>query len=284
MRFLLAYKVSSVDQTIIRHIESVIDVLENNTLGTLQLAPVPGEKEPLRSAVFAMAELSKKRGVQLHVHLHEGSMDRNHGQIDSLIDAGVFGPNLLAAHAIHLTDSEVKLIANHGVRLAHNPISNMRIGSGVMRLSELLDSGVKIGLGQDGGAISNGDMFNSMRTAINLQRVISRDKNRAPTVNQILKMATIIGAEILNISDITGSITPGKRADLIVINPDTINFAPKVNLTDQIVFNSQPDNVEWVFVDGVTLKRDGKLVNSDINSVIKDAQVAADKISRLLAN
>jgi len=90
------------------------------------------------------------------------------------------------------------------------------------------------------------------------------------------------GAKLLDMSDQIGSLTPGKKADLIVIDPGAVNFAPKFEAIPQIVFNTQTQNVEWVFVDGRVLKRKGKLVGVNPDAIMKDAQKVADRIHQFL--
>jgi 5-methylthioadenosine/S-adenosylhomocysteine deaminase len=121
-----------------------------------------------------------------------------------------------------------------------------------------------------------------MRAALGLQRATSLQANIVPTVNEILRMATAGGAKLLDMSDHIGSLTPGKKADLIVIDPGAVNFAPKFEAIPQIVFNAQTQNVEWVFVDGRVLKRKGKLVGVNPDAVMKDAQKVADRIHQFL--
>jgi 5-methylthioadenosine/S-adenosylhomocysteine deaminase len=95
-------------------------------------------------------------------------------------------------------------------------------------------------------------------------------------------MATLGGAEALGLDREIGSLTPGKKADLQVIDAQSVNFAPKVDWVNQLVFNTQPANVSWVFVDGRALKRDGRVVGLDTAKVVADAQLAADRLRKLL--
>jgi 5-methylthioadenosine/S-adenosylhomocysteine deaminase len=103
-----------------------------------------------------------------------------------------------------------------------------------------------------------------------------------PTVTAVLRMATVDGARLLDMSDQIGSLTPGKKADVIILNPGDVNFAPRFDAISQIVFNAQPQNVEWVFVDGRALKRKGKLVGVDPDAIAKNAQTVADRIHQFL--
>src|SRR5687768_6456142 len=99
-----------------------------------------------------------------------------------------------------------------------------------------------------------------MRVAVGLQRATSLQAGIFPMATDVLRMATVDGAKLLDMSDQIGSLTPGKKADVIVLDPGDVNFAPRSEAISQIVFNAQPQNVEWVFVDGRALKQDGQLL------------------------
>jgi 5-methylthioadenosine/S-adenosylhomocysteine deaminase len=184
----------------------------------------------------------------------------------------------LGAHAIHLHDEEISLLGQQDVRVAHNPLSNMRLASGIIRLPALHQAGVKVGLGLDGGANDTSDMFNTMRVAIGLQRVTSLQANVFPTVSDVLHMATLGGAEALDMASHIGSLTPGKQADVVIVDPGRANFAPRLNWVNQLVFNGQPANVDWVFVDGQPLKAAGRVLSPDAPAIVQAAEAAARRI------
>jgi 5-methylthioadenosine/S-adenosylhomocysteine deaminase len=158
----------------------------------------------------------------------------------------------------------------------------MRLASGIIRLPEMHTRGMKVGLGYDGGTNDTSDMFNTMRTAVGLQRAKSLDAKIYPGVEDVLRMATLGGAEVLGLDDQIGSLTPGKKADVIIINPETVNFAPKVDWVGQLVFNGQPRNVETVFVNGRALMRNGRFVGVNADKVIDEAQAAVERIDARL--
>jgi 5-methylthioadenosine/S-adenosylhomocysteine deaminase len=167
------------------------------------------------------------------------------------------------------------------VRVAHNPLSNMRLASGVIRLPEMHARNMTVGLGLDGGTNDTSDMFNDMRAAVGLQRATAADPTRYPQPADVLRMATLGGAEALGLADSVGSLTPGKQADVQVIDPQDPNFAPKVDWVSQLVFNGQPANIDWVFVAGVALKQNGKVIGNT-GEAVADAQAAADHVQELL--
>jgi 5-methylthioadenosine/S-adenosylhomocysteine deaminase len=282
LRFAFAYR-GSADPDVIRDMRLVARTLiAPSPRATFQVGSHPGTADRFLPNLLAMSKLARELGVKLHVHLLENIAQRHDQVFEALAQAGALGPDLLGAHGIHLTDAEIGILAAHDVRILHNPLSNMRLASGVIRLPALKQAGVQVGLGLDGGTNDTSDMFNNMRAALGLQRATSLQATAVPTVAQVLRMATVDGARLLDMSDRVGSLTPGKKADVIVIAPGAVNFAPVFDAVSQIVFNGQPRNVEWVFVDGRALKRRGKLVGVDSAAIVRDAQRAADQIHRFL--
>jgi 5-methylthioadenosine/S-adenosylhomocysteine deaminase len=157
-----------------------------------------------------MAELAGEMNVKLHVHLLEAEHERQQEPIRALDLAGV-GPRLIGAHAVHVTDDEIARLASRGVRLAHCPLSNMRLASGIMRLGAIRAQGIRVGLGLDGGTNDTSDMFNTMRAAIGLQRALTRSPTVYPTVAAALQLATIGRAEVLDMAAQIGSLAPEGR-------------------------------------------------------------------------
>lgn len=214
-------------------------------------------------------------GVMYHCRLLETGDQRRGDPVRALREAGALGPGTLAAHAVHLTVEEMALLAGHDVRVAHCPLSNMRLGSGIMRLPELHRHGVKIGLGQDGAANDSSDYFALMKTAVGLQRAVHQRADVHPRIPEVLYMATLGGAEAIGMDDRVGSLTPGKAADLIIVDPHTANFAPRRDWTGQLVLNGQPHNVSHVFVDGVEVKKDGQVMSVDAAETVARAERAS---------
>ncbi|MFE3580197.1 amidohydrolase family protein [Streptomyces vinaceus] len=245
-------------------------------LGSFQVAT-----HAARSARYlnsAHWEVAQDMGVMLNSHVLERPEQRADDPVGVLADIGALGPRLLINHAIHLTDGEIAALADHDARAAHCPLSNMRLGSGVMRLSEFGRRGVKVGLGLDGGTNDTSDFQALMKAAIGLQRSHAMDAGVFPQVQDVLRMATLGGAEAIGIADRVGSLTPGKRADVIVVDPAALNFAPRFEWVGQLVFNGRPENVDSVFVDGRPLKFGGRLVDVDTGEVVREAETAATRL------
>lgn len=244
--------------------------------------PQPTRTEASVHTLRHMAQLARELDVTLHVHLLEAEANRTEEPLRALDLAGALGPRLLGAHAVHLTDDEIALLAGRGVRLAHCPLSNMRLASGILRLGAIQAQGIRVGLGLDGGTNDTSDMFNTMRAAVGLQRAVTRNPAAYPTVAAALRLATLGGAEALGMEARIGSLAPGKQADLTILNPQALNVAPRLDDVSQVVFNAQPGNVEWVFVDGRVLKEHGQLVGVNVATVLADADRVAQRVHAAL--
>ncbi|MCX5195391.1 amidohydrolase family protein [Streptomyces sp. NBC_00249] len=248
-------------------------------LGSFQVATHAARA--IRHLNHAHWETAQELGVMLNSHVLERPEQRADDPLGVLADIGALGPRLLLNHAIHLTEDEIAAVAAHDARAVHCPLSNMRLASGIMPLPGLRRKGVKVALGLDGGTNDTSDFHALMKAAIGLQRARSTDAGVFPQVEDVLRMATLGGAEALGIADRVGSLTPGKRADLVVLDPAALNFAPRFDWVGQIVFNGRPENVDAVFVDGRPLKLGGRLVDVDTARVVREAEAAATRIRSL---
>jgi 5-methylthioadenosine/S-adenosylhomocysteine deaminase len=201
------------------------ELVDPHPRGTFQVTAGAGMSE--LATTTAMARLARELDVKLNIHVLENIAQRAEEHVPALALADALGPTLLINHAIHLNDDEIQQLAAYDVRISHNPLSNMRLASGIQRLPELHDAGLKVGLGLDGGTNDTCDMFATMRAAVGLQRAKWLRADVYPTVTDVLRMATMGGAEALDQADLIGSLTPGKKADLIVLDPGRVNFAPR---------------------------------------------------------
>jgi 5-methylthioadenosine/S-adenosylhomocysteine deaminase len=258
------------------------EFINANPLATLQVATHPA---PFFTTHVAEATaLAKALGVKLHVHLLENISQVAEDPLGILQAAGAFalGRDLYTAHSIHLSDANIATLAGLGASVSHQPLSNMRLASGIMRYPNIQAAGIRIGLGLDGGTNDTTDMFNNMRAAVGLQRAKALDAHASPTVAEVLRAATMGGAETLDRESQIGSLTPGQQADVIVIDTQALNFAPVLRPVAQIVFNGQTQNVKWVFVAGHALKAEGKVTGVDVGQLIQAAQAATDHITSFI--
>jgi 5-methylthioadenosine/S-adenosylhomocysteine deaminase len=243
-----------------------------NPLASLQICSDPKDPVGLAWSVH----LAETMNVPLNVHLLESGGDALLPVIDVLELAGAFRSRLIVNHVVRASSRTVERLARHGVTASYNPLSNMRLGSGVMPVGEFAARGTKVGLGLDGGTNDTADMFANMKAAVGLQRAVSAKTEVYPSIAAVLRMATLGGAEALWMEHEIGSIEPGKRADLILIDPHRPNFIAGWDTLSEIVLNGQPRNVDSVFVEGHPLKRGGKLIlqGTTEERIVADAESA----------
>jgi 5-methylthioadenosine/S-adenosylhomocysteine deaminase len=224
--------------------------------------------------------IAKELGVPLNVHILEGVADSDPDPIEVLRNAHAFDGLTFFNHAVRASDQQIQFLADHRVPISHNPLSNLRLASGVIPLGKFAEQKLRVGLGLDGGSNDTSDVFANMRVAVGLQRARAGDAAVFPSVEQVIRMATLGGAEALGMEQRIGSLSPGKRADMILLDPARANFAPmQDDGVAQIVFNGQPGNVEAVFVDGRPLKWKGRVVLDDTTEeeIVAKAQKQAER-------
>jgi len=183
--------------------------------------------------------------------------------VGRLADLGVLGPTTVAIHGVHLTDEDIKLLAQYQAGVAHCPESQMKLASGFTPVPKLLEAGVKIGLGTDGAASNNDlDMFGEMGTAAKVHKVITGDPTAMPA-RQALSMATLEAARVLGLDDRLGSLEVGKRGDIIVLDLDAPHMVPMYNVTSHLVYAAHSSDVRTVIIDGQVVMRDRVLLTLD---------------------
>ena len=227
-------------------------------------------------------DMAKRHGTGFHTHCSEAEIEvaefvRRYGRrpMHVLSDLGFFEcPRVLIAHAVWLDDAEVELIARHPVAVAHNPVSNMKLASGIAPVAEMLAAGVPVGLGTDGEKENNNfDMFEEMKAASLMGKLRHRDA-AAMDSWECLRMATIGGARALGLDHLVGSLEPGKRADVIAIRKDTARMTPFFaegpwfNLQHNLVHAVRGSDVAMTMVEGRVLVEDGRLLTGDMAEIL----------------
>jgi cytosine/adenosine deaminase-related metal-dependent hydrolase len=201
-------------------------------------------------------------------------------QVRVLADDGLLGSDLLLAHGNHLTAEDIQLAADASVPISISPMSELRLAMGFLQVREFHGAGIRTSFSLDTTAIAaNADPFAAMRVAIGLEGVRNGDA-QSLTPRRALEMATLGGAQSLGLGDLTGSVTPGKRADLILVRTDTLNASPVVDPAVAIVHSATPADVDTVIVDGRVLKRDGRLTAADPATVVGEAQAGLRRVAR----
>lgn len=230
-----------------------------------------------RGLLERVAALAREHGVMIHTHASENRSEielveretglRNVLYLDSL---GVSGSHVLLAHCVHLDEAEVNLLASKGTHVAHCPSSNMKLGSGVAPVTEMLEAGVSVSLGADGAPCNNRlDMFTEMRSAALLQKV-SRGADALPA-RRVLRMATRDGARALGLEAEVGSLEAGKRADVTVVELGRLHTTPLPDVVSTLVYAAEARDVRDVLIDGRVVLRDGVLRTLDEREVVAEA-------------
>ncbi len=242
----------------------------------------------------ACTALAMEYDVPLHTHLSETAyevenMRNEHGMpvIPYVKKLGLFEAKVIAAHCVHIDEGEMRTLLHAGVGVAHNPTSNMKLASGAAPVKKMLEIGLNVGIGTDGPASNNDlDMFEEIRLASFLSKVTTNDPTSLPA-QQVLLMATRIGAQALHIADITGSIEVGKNADLIIINRNLLHSSPHFSrdpnsIYAEIVYSTKSTDVTDVMVNGKWLMQNKKLMTISEEKILKESQEYAKKIDLFL--
>lgn len=183
--------------------------------------------------------------------------------VEFLHQIGVLGPLTVAAHSIHLSETDIRLLQERNSRVSHCIVSNTKAAKGVAPVLSMLESGIPVGLGTDGPASGNTlDLFTQMHFCANFHKNESRDRSALPA-KDIVAMATIGGARALGLDGITGSLEPGKEADLVLVETDSINMFPVYDPYSALVYSANSSNVKDVYVAGKQLVAEKELVCVD---------------------
>jgi 5-methylthioadenosine/S-adenosylhomocysteine deaminase len=233
----------------------------------------------------AARELARRAGVPTIIHLAETrdevmtAQERFKSSPVAYLDSlGFFGPGVLAAHGVWVSDADIAVLKARGVGISHNPESNMKLASGTAPVTAYLRAGVALGLGTDGAASNNDlDMFEAMRVASLLHKLQTMDP-RVVGAKTALEMATIGGARALGMEKQIGSLERGKRADLIVVNASTARHTPMYDPISHLVYVTHGDDVQTTIVNGKVLMRSRKALTLDENAVLSEARAWASKV------
>ncbi len=244
-------------------------------------APYTCSEELLRE----VRKETDKRGLKIHMHVSETEFEvqqvtEAHGArpFEYLNEIGFLGDDVIAAHAVWLSDKEIEIIKDKGVSLSHNPASNMKLASGISPVSKLIETGVNVSLGTDGAASNNNlDMIEEMKLAALLQKVNTGDSTVLPA-EKVFQMATIGGANALGLQDEIGTIEVGKKADLILLDRKAPHLTPFRHPMSHLVYAANGSDVDTTICNGEILMRNKKLEIINEAEVIKLAEDAAEEL------
>ncbi len=217
-----------------------------------------------------IATLAGQLESPIHIHVHEtlqeiAESERQFGvrPLERLARLGLLCPQFIGVHAVHLTTGEIGTLARHGCHVAHCPTSNLKLASGIAPLTALRAAGVNVGLGSDGAASNNRlDLLGEMRLAALLAKGASGDPTAASAA-EMLAAATLDAARALGLEETLGSVTPGKRADLVAVRLDDLQHQPLFDPLSHLVYVADRHDVTHVWVDGEARVADGRLIDLD---------------------
>ena len=265
-----------------RHIESLLAKHKGGSGLTFMTGP---NTPPINTTPELLKEIrrfadDKSIGISAHVAESRSVVEcvrQQHGKagvVEFLHQFGLAAPNSIFAHSVHVSQDEIALLEQTGTSVSHNPVSNMMLGDGVAPIVEMLRQGVNVALGTDGAASNHSqDLFDTMKAASLLQKVHRQDAGVIEPY-AVLRMATAGGAKALGLSSLCGTIEVGKRADLVLVNLETIHNQPINDIFSQIVHCAKASDVQTVIVNGEILMRDRQLTRLDDKRILADAKIA----------
>ncbi|MFB9329620.1 amidohydrolase [Paenibacillus aurantiacus] len=240
-------------------------------------APYTCPPDYIERIVAAAHELN----VPLHTHMSESAAEvqqnvNDYGTrpVEHLDKLGFFSRPSLVAHAVHLNDEEIALLAERGVAISHNPASNLKLASGVARVPDLLRAGVTVSLGTDSAASNNNlDLFDEIRIAALIHKGVSGDPTAIPAI-EALRMGTVYGARAIWQADEIGALKTGMKADFIAINTEQPHFYPQTDIVSHLVYSGSGRDVQHVWVDGRQVVKSGVCTLLDEEQIMAEAQRA----------
>jgi 5-methylthioadenosine/S-adenosylhomocysteine deaminase len=276
-----------------RHIESLLTKHKGGSGLTFMTGP---NTPPINTTPELLKEIrrfadDKSIGISAHVAESKSVVEcarQQHGKagvVEFLHEFDLAAPNSIFAHSVHVSQDEIALLEQTGTSVSHNPVSNMMLGDGVAPVVEMLRQGVNVALGTDGAASNHSqDLFDTMKAASLLQKVHHQDAGIIEPY-AVLRMATAGGAKALGLSSLCGTIEVGKRADLVLVNLETIHSQPINDIFSQIVHCAKASDVRTVIVNGEILMRDRQLTRLDEMRILADAKIAnrdlMERVNRL---
>ncbi len=235
-----------------------------------------------RELLERVAQLAREQGVLVHTHASENRaeiemVEAATGQrnIAYLNMVGLAAPYVALAHCVHVNEEELAILARTGTHVLHCPSSNLKLGSGLAPIAEMLERSISVSLGADGAPCNNRlDMFTEMRTAALLQKV-RRGADTLPA-RHALRLATVAGARALGLQTELGSLEVGKRADITILNLARLHLTPRPDVVSSIVYAAAASDVRDVLIDGRLVLRAGELLSMSEGDVLREAREQAE--------
>ncbi len=267
-----------------RDLPETLAVCAGNDRLSVRVAPHAAyscSAENLRRGV----DLAREHGLGLTVHISETLDEQRiirerHGctPTEYLRDMGIFEVPTIAAHCVHVTDGDMEILRSHGVTVAHNPQSNMKLASGAAPVSKMLARGLSVSLGTDGASSNNDlDMWDEMRSASMLGKLTAGDP-AVMSAYEVLRMATADGARAIGMEGRLGIIAEGALADLVMMDIEKPHWYPRNDLMGALIYSAKAGDVDTVFVDGRMVVSGGKMVDFDLEETMQAAEKVTDSV------
>lgn len=246
----------------------------------LRIIPGPIGPQWCTDALLVRADaIARERGLSVHTHTLESKLHAIEAAqlygctlVEYLDRLGVLSPRLTLNHAIWLTDDDLRRLATNGCHVTHNPASNLKLGSGIARVPEMLRLGVNVALGTDGTSTADrSDMFRSLGLAAMIHRVGSLDCDQWPTAEDAFAMATVAGARSAGLD--SGVLAPGRPADLVLLNRDDFAFIGTDSIAARLAFAANSDCVDTVIVNGELIMQGRRLLR--VNEALLRREILA---------
>jgi 5-methylthioadenosine/S-adenosylhomocysteine deaminase len=236
------------------------------------------------------ADLARRNNAPILIHIAEAPFELEQSRnkygltpVAYLSRAGVLGPDVIGAHCILVDQADIATLAHFGVGCVYNPSSNMKTAAGVMPIVEMLAAGEAIGLATDGAASNNNlDMFEEMDLAPKLQKLARMD-SRALPAEQVVALATITGARALHLEEQIGSLEPGKKADLILVDTSAAHATPMYNVYSQLVYALKASDVRTVVIAGKIVMQDRQMLTLNESEILAKAREYQKQIAASVA-
>ncbi len=230
------------------------------------------------------AKLAKQLNTGIHIHLLETlseveSSKKDYGMtsIEICRETGVLDVPVMAAHCVHLNDSDLRIMKEKKASVVHNPTSNLKLGSGIARVPEMMDMGINVCLGTDGAASNNNlNMFEEMNLAAILHKGVAMNP-QLMKAHDVLRMGTVNGARAIGFDD-TGILSEGMKADIILVDTDKPHFYPKNDPMAMIVYSAQAADVDTVIVDGNILMKNREFTHIDEEKIKFEVDTLAKRL------
>jgi len=269
--------------------ERYINRFQHDSLITPAVAPHSIYTTP-DEALIAAHHLASQYRVPLLIHLSETKKERDDSvslrhmtPTEALSKLGVLDGRVVAAHCVWESDADLALLKKHSIGVAHCPTSNMKLASGIARVTEMLKLGINVGLGTDGFAGSNdsADLILEMNLGAKLQKVAQMDPEVLPA-EQVVEMATIGGARALGMQEEIGSLEAGKLADFITISLANAHSIPLYNVYSQLAYVTKAGDVQDVFVNGRQIVENRHMLTLDEKEIYSRVRLFQQRIRQSL--